>query len=77
MMNAYVNGRIHKKPRIEGCGYSFLLNNVGSSVGGFNYATTTAEPKMSGSGLSKSLAEKMSKLSVQPLKKTKNIVFNI
>jgi hypothetical protein len=77
-MNAYIAGRIHKKPKIEGSGYSFLLNNPGGSVGGFNSATVSAPDKMAGSGMSKSLEQKLSKLAIQPIgRKPKNIVFNI
>ena len=76
-MNAYIAGRIHKKPKIEGSGYSFLLKNPGGSVGGFDSSMTSAAP-VKGNGLSKSLEERLSRLAVQPVgRKPKNIVFNI
>ena len=75
-MNAYINGRVHKKPCIGGTGFSLLLKS-GASVGAFNPALSSAEP-VKGSGMSKSLEERLSKLAVQPVgRKPKNIVFNI
>ena len=55
-MNAYINGRVHKKPCIGGSGFSLLLKS-GASVGAFNPALSSAEP-VKGSGMSKSLEER-------------------
>ena len=75
-MNAYVGGRIIKKPCISGGGSSVLLR--GPSIGSYSPATTKEPEKMAGSGISKSLGNKLSNLVVKPLsRKPKNIVFDI
>lgn len=75
-MNAYVGGRVIKKPQIKGGGAPVLLR--GPNVGSFDIATTKEPPVFAGSGISKSLGNKLSNLVVKPLsKKPKNIVFDI
>ena len=75
-MNAYVGGRVVKRPCISGGGSSVLLR--GPTIGSFNSATTSAPDKLAGSGISKSLGNKLNNLVVKPLsKKPKNIVFDI
>ena len=76
-MNAYVgSGRIIKKPCISGGGSSVLLR--GPSIGSFNSSTITAPEKLAGSGISRTLGNKLNNLMVKPLsRKPKNIVFDI
>ena len=76
-MNAYVGGgRVIKKPCISGGGSSVLLRGPG--IGFYSSTTTTAPEKLAGSGISKSLGNKLNNLVVKPLsKRPKNIVFDI
>jgi hypothetical protein len=75
-MNAYVGGRVVKRPCISGGGSSVLLR--GPTIGSFSSATISAPDKLAGSGISKSLGNKLNNLVVKPLsKKPKNIVFDI
>jgi len=76
-MNAYVGGgRVIKRPCISGGGSSVLLR--GPNIGSFNSATISAPDKLAGSGISRSLGNKLNNLVVKPLsKKPKNIVFDI
>ena len=73
-MNAYVGGRILKKTCISGGGGSFLLGNMGGQVGA---GKIDPPEKLAGAGLSQSLGRKLAKLEIKPMKKTKNIVFDI
>jgi len=76
-MNAYVGGgRVIKRPCISGGGSSVLLR--GPSIGVYSSATISAPEKLAGSGISKSLGNKLNNLVVKPLsKRPKNIVFDI
>ena len=76
-MNAYVGGgRVIKRPCISGGGSSVLLR--GPNIGSFDSSKTSAPDKLAGSGISKSLGNKLNNLVVKPLsKKPKNIVFDI
>lgn len=77
-MNAYVGGgRVIRKPLITG-GTAVAPLLHGPNIGSYEVATTKEPAVFAGTGISKSLGNKLSNLVVKPLsKKPKNIVFDI